>query len=115
MNNAFNKVYLGYWRNNNQPETFHLPLPIAESATADEVAQSVLILRHQVKPKSQLTHYKGISMCRCCGCFNHSGEYQYRHKVKGEPMVIYIIPEGLEHYIVKHKVLVPELLKIKFT
>jgi len=45
---------------------------------------------------------------------NYSGEYQYRHKESGKPTVILQIPEGLEHYIEKHNVLVPELLELNF-
>lgn len=109
------KNVIGYWNYPDKPETKDYPDPIPNSATDDEIAQSVLILRHEIKPRASLLTGTKISMCRCCGSFNHIGEYFYRVKVKGEPMTVLLIPEGLEHYIVKHRVLVPRLLTIKFT
>lgn len=108
-------IPIGYWFNKNDEETKDYPTPSVNTATDAEVERTVLILRHEIRPRAHVRHYRGISMCRICGCFNHASEYEYRYKEADKPMVILKIPFGLEHYIVEHKVLIPELLKIKFT
>lgn len=108
------RIKIGFWYNEHFPEMHNLPKPQENSATPEQVQQMLGILRNQIIPKATTLYCKGISLCRICGKMNYSGEYQYRHKEPGKPMVILQIPEGLEHYIEKHKVLVPELLQLNF-
>lgn len=109
-----NKIQIGFWYSEQFPETHNLPKPQENSATPEQVEKMLTILRNQIIPKATTLYYKGISLCRICRKMNYSGEYQYRHKEPGKPTIILQIPEGLEHYIEHHKVLVPELLELNF-
>jgi hypothetical protein len=100
---------IGYWRNDRDEETFDFPVPVANSATADEKEQMLFKLA-KFKEKAATRYYKGISMCRICGCFNHTGEFVKRDKKTTE---LTVIPEGLEHYIKEHNVFVPDLYNLK--
>lgn len=106
------RIAIGYWYNKNIASTADLPRPVENSATDDEVKKMLHVLEYFIKPNSQMLYCKGISMCRICNCMNHSGEYHKRYKEPGKPMVILIVPEGLKHYVEKHKVLVPELIEL---
>lgn len=106
------KVNIGYWFNEKDPETIGFPIPVEKSATEDEVKKMLYVLEYFINPNSELLYYKGISMCRVCKCMNYAGEYQKRYKEPGKPMVILVVPEGLKHYVEKHKVLVPELIEL---
>lgn len=108
-----NEYAIGYWLNERDMDTARYPYPIANSAN-DEQVLKMLDAINKIKAKATIRYYKGISMCRCCGCFNHSGEYLYNYKRGGSTAKYIVVPEGLEHYIKAHRVLVPPLLQINF-
>ena len=110
-----NFIKIGFWYNKNDVTTFEFPEPITDSATDEQVEKSILILRHHIIPKAFERHYKSLSICPVCGCFNHVSFYEYTDKSIKGVIKRYLIPKGLEHIILKHKVLVPELLELNFT
>lgn len=89
---------IGYWSEGKD----EYPVPVPNSATNEQVEQ-MLVAHDKFVRSARERFYKGTSMCRICGCRNGSSEYQ-----KGST----VIPEGLKHYIVEHKVLVPKLLEL---
>ena len=106
------RIPIGYWRNERDSETLDFPVPQENTAAEHEVKQMLYVLDNFIIPNSSTRYYKGISMCRVCGCMNYSGEYEKRYKEHGKPMVIFVVPEGLRHYIEKHKVLIPKLIEL---
>jgi hypothetical protein len=103
------ETFIGYWKNDRDEETFIFPSPVVNSATSEQ-KELMLFNLTRFKEKASTRYYKGISMCRICGCFNHSGEYVSRDK---KTTKVTVIPEGLEHYIKKHNVFVQELYDLK--
>jgi hypothetical protein len=88
---------VGYWKSKYEPG---YPEPIADSATAEQVAEMLHNLK-RLTNNAHVVQYRGWSTCRICGKSN--GTKEYEKTVEG---VEYHIPEGLAHYISKHAVLV---------
>lgn len=108
-----NEYAIGYWKNPRDPDTEQYPYPEPNTAS-DEQVLKMLDALNKIKAKATIRYYKGISMCRICGCMNHAGEYLYTYKRGRDGAKYFVVPEGLEHYIVQHRVLIPELLLINF-
>ncbi|HUW47661.1 hypothetical protein E4H12_12895 [Candidatus Thorarchaeota archaeon] len=108
-------VVIGYWRSrlfNGERELFqaqdeHLPWPVADKLNDMEVQsalQALDVLENRIDIK--IESFRGVSQCRICGCMNGCQEFVLK---VGD--VEYRWPEGLKHYIEKHKVALPEGVK----
>lgn len=94
-----NKKYIGYWYSKYEPE---YPMPIENSATDDEIHKMLSVYQY-FKSEGHEMFCKGSSVCRLCGKLNGSSEFVFKNMV---------VPEGLKHYIVDHRVKVQDLLDI---
>jgi len=95
-------ILIGYWRNVfSAPD---LPIPIADSATPEEVRIMLERLDLLIR-RASVREHGGNSICRICNCENGSSDYTVvlHHKK-------IVFPYGLRHYIEHHGVVVKELL-----
>lgn len=94
-----NKKHIGYWYSKWEPE---YPRPVENSASSEEIHKMLSVYQH-FKSKGHERFCKGFSICRICGQLNGSSEFVLKNMV---------VPEGLKHYIVDHRVKVQDLLDI---
>ena len=98
--------YIGYWYNEREAKDF--PKPVENSASEEQIKQMLENLNRFKNSKFTVKQiYKGFSYCRICNEENSSSEYI--QTVNG---IRIQIPYGLEHYIIKHRVFVPELYNL---
>lgn len=83
----------GYWWSTREP---HFPKPEHSKIPFENKNDIVNKLKAvQSNRRVRMTHFKGISTCRCCKAANGSGEYSHKN---------WKWPEGLLHYIEVHNV-----------
>ncbi len=82
----------GYWWSEQEP---HFSRPQVNSFKAYQEKLFVLTELDIRTAKSNITHFKGYSTCRICGCRNGS----QAHTLDG-----WVWPEGFRHYIDVHNV-----------
>ena len=88
-----NRKVEGHWRSHESSEE-NLPWPVATDMQ-QPIKDYLLNSLRKVEEKAHSVGYRGISMCRICGCMNGSREYEH----KG-----WVWPAGFAHYIEQHGV-----------
>lgn len=86
---------IGFWRSSAEPD---LPMPVENPKPWGGQLLFLRNLRH-LQAELTTTVYRGWSICRICRCRNGSAEYNYGG---------FVWPSGLEHYVDKHNVKVPD-------
>ena len=97
-------MYVGYWKSEIGD---NFPVAIPNTASDEEISKMLKEIDN-FKEKSISMHTKGISRCKLCGEPNGSIDFIFVRRGKAIHL-----PEGLNHYIEKHRVLVPAVLNLK--
>lgn len=102
------RILIGYWADNESPESW-LPNPknlIAKNDYWDNVKKElckyrdpkITLIKYLISYGTPCNYYRGYSSCRICN------ERLGSHEFKDE---IYVWPEGLDHYIEDHNIMLP--------
>lgn len=94
----------GYWAQSAKEKNTYYPWPVADTFHWNKKRKEFITKLTKLEYKAQSNMYKGWSTCRLCKRRNGSGDYTYKK---------WTWPDGLRHYVVKHKVL-PSVAFIEF-
>lgn len=104
-------IHIGYWKNDNDA----FPIPVANSW--ENVDSNFISWLESYLNDWENIKYRGISICRICGCCNDCSEYNLDVEIEDNTTLCFHIPSGYLHYLKDHRVRpffeVFELLKNK--